>query len=292
MGAWKAAAGVAAVAGVAWGVWMVAAVVQGNPAALPASGKPAPIRATQLSTDGVLDQAWLARTLALPKGATLMGLDLERLRGRLLVDGQVRSAELDKKFPDVLAVRISERSPVARLMAQFGNDQPRAFLVSRDGVSFAGSGFDPAMVATLPWIDGVRPVRRGDGLEPIAGMEGVSDLLATAKLEAGHLYRTWRKVSLGRLASDGELEVWTRDGLKVVFGASEDYVRQLARLDIVLESAGADPVRPLREVNLALGSQVPVSFGAAPMGAAGEPAAPAAAPAFTLPAFPDFHSHP
>ena len=283
IGAWKLAAGAAAVGCAAWGLWEVAAVLQGNPAALPSSAKPVPIRAAELATDGVLDRAWLAQTLALPKSATLMGLDLEKLRLRLLADAQVRSAEITRKFPDTLAVRISERSPVARVMAQFGADAPRALLVSRDGFAFPGTGFDPAMVATLPWIDGVKLVRRGDAIEPIGGMETVSKLLANAKFEAGRLYNSWHKVSLERLAQDGEIEVWTRDGLKIVFGANEDFLRQLARLNIVLESAGANPVPPLHEVNLALGSQVPVAFGPA--------AAPAASTA-AVPAFPDFHLHP
>jgi POTRA domain, FtsQ-type len=297
MGAWKAAAGAAALGLAAWGTWEVAAVVQGNAAALPPSAKPIPIRSQELATDGVLDKAWLVRTLALPKGATLMGLDLERLRARLLADAQVRSAELTRNFPDALAVRISERSPVARIRAQFAGDAPRTLLVSRDGFAFPGIGFDPGMLETLPWIDGVKLVRRGDAIVPIDGMDRVSNLLATAKFEAGNLYRTWHKVSLGRLALDGEIEVWTRDGLKIVFaanegfGSNEYFLRQLARLNIVLESAGAHPARPLREVNLALGSQVPVAFG--PMDApAAAPDPQAAKPVFTVPAFPDFHSHP
>ena len=76
-------------------------------------------------------------------------------------------------------------------------------------------GFDPAMVATLPWLDGVKLARRGAGFAPIAGMKAVADLLASAKLEAEGLYRTWQVVSLARLASDGEIEVHTRDGMKV-----------------------------------------------------------------------------
>jgi len=299
MGVWRTVAGVATVAGAVWCAWSIAAAIQGNQAGLPSSARPIPLRPPELKTNGVLDRAWLARVLALPKGATLMGLDLAQLRIRLLAEGQVKSAELSRKFPDTLVVRILERSPMARLMAQFGSEAPRSFLVARDGVAFPGINFDSAMVETLPWLDGVRPVRRGTGLEPIAGMEKVSDLLATAQLQAGRLYRSWQVVSLARLGeSDGEIEVKTRDGLKIVFGANEDFLRQLARLDVVLDSIGDHPPRPLREINLALGSQVPVSFGAvgAPADAAPTPVSPTAPaagrPAFILPAFPDFHSHP
>jgi len=271
-----------------WGAWAVAEVLRGNPATLPDTAKADRVKSLVLVTDGVLDRNWLARTLALPGDAALMGLDLIGLRSRVLADPQVRSADVIRNFPDTLTVRISERSPVARLMAQSGGDAPQMLLVSRDGVVFAGTGFDPAMVGSLPWIDGVKLVRRGASIAPIEGMGVVASLLASAKLEAEELYRTWQVVSLARLASDGEIEVHTRGGMKVVFGASEDYLRQIARLDLLID-ASSDPTRPLREVNLALGAQVPVTYGtAAPTLGDPEPAPQRPAPArpsIALPAF-------
>ena len=103
------------------------------------------------------------------------------------------------------------------------------------------------MVDSLPWLDGVKLSRQGEGFAPIDGMATVSDLLATATLEAEPLYRTWRVVSLARLGSDDEIEVRTRGGLRVIFGTGEDFLRQLARLDIVLDTAGTDPAHPVAE---------------------------------------------
>jgi cell division protein FtsQ len=292
MGAIRAALGAVAVGSVAWGSWEMAAVLRENPAAMPETAKSDRVRSLVLVTDGVLDKNWLARTLAIPGDATLMGLDLIKLRSKILGDAQVSSATVDRNFPDTLAVRISERSPVARLMAQSGGESPRMLLVARDGVAFAGTGFDAAMVASLPWLDGVKLVRHGASIAPIDGMAAVADLLASAKLEAENLYRIWQVVSLARLASDGEIDVYTREGMRIVFGANENYLRQIARLDLLID-ASSDPTRPLREVNLALGAQVPVSYGtAAPT--LGEPAsAPAnaapARPSIALPAFSNFH---
>jgi hypothetical protein len=93
-------------------------------------------------------------------------------------------------------------------------------------------------------------------------MKAVSDLLASAKLEAEDSTARGRSSRSPGWPSDGEIEVHTRDGMKVVFGTKEDYLRQIARLDLLVDSS-TDPTRPLREVNLALGSQVPVTFGTA-----------------------------
>ena len=262
MKAMRATAGACVFGLVSWGAWEMAAVIRENPSGMPDSAKTDRVKSLVLVTDGVLDRNWLARTLSVPADATLMGLDLDQLRQRVLGDPQVSSAAVVRNFPDRLTVRISERSPVARMMAQSGADVPVMLLISRDGVAFPGTGFDPAMVATLPWIDGVRLARVGKGYGPVEGMKAVSDLLATAKLEAEELYRTWQVISLSRLASDGAIEVHTRGGMKVVFGTREDYLRQIARLDLLVDSS-TDPTRPIRQVDLSLGSQVPVTFGTA-----------------------------
>jgi cell division protein FtsQ len=265
MGGVRVAIGAAVIAGVAWGAWGITAVLRDNPSAMPEAAKTDRVRSLVLVTDGVLDKVWLAKTLSIPPDSTLMGLDLNQLRLKVLSDSQVASAAIARNFPDALTVRISERSPVARMMAQADGAAPKMLLVSRDGVAFAGTGFDPAMVETLPWIDGIKITRVGTSLAPIEGMKAVSDLLASAKLEAENLYRTWQVISLARLSADGEIEIHTRDGMKIIFGTKEDYLRQIARLDLLVD-ASSDPTRPLREVNLALGAQVPVSYGkAAPM---------------------------
>jgi cell division septal protein FtsQ len=260
----RAAAGAGVLGLVAWGGWEVAAALQIGPTGAASAGKMAPVRDLLLSTDGVLDRAWLARTLALPKNATLMDLDLGRLRARLLASGQARTAAIVRKFPAALAVSISERSPVARILTGAGGTAPPVLLVARDGVAYEGAGYDPAMVASLPWLDGVTLKRRDGGYAPIEGMDTVAALLSRAQLDAEPIYRTWQTVSLGKLESDGEIGVQTRDGLKVIFGTQEDFFRQLARLDLLLDAAADKPDQVVREINLSLGGQVSVAVGPAP----------------------------
>lgn len=255
-------AGFAAAALVAFVAWEVAAVVRQNPGSMPEEAKSEKVKSLVLVTDGVLDRNWLAKTLSIPADATLMGLDLPGLRQRVLEDAQVSSASVVRNFPDTLTVRISERSPIARMMAQSDGQVPEMLFVARDGTAFRGTGFDKDMVETLPWVDGVKLIRSGRSMAPIAGMQAVGSLVACARLEAEGLYRNWLVISLAKLASDGELEVHTRDGMKVTFGTKEDYLRQIARLDLLVDS-DKDPTRPIREVNLALGSQVPVVYGTA-----------------------------
>lgn len=246
---------------VAWGGWKLTQALQENPNRMPAAAKAVPVRPPELKTSGVLSPAWLARTLRVPKSASLMELDLGQLRDRLLADRQVVSAALTRNFPDRLIVAINERSPVARVMTKRAGP-PQPLLVARDGVVFGGEGYDPALIERLPWLDGFKLARSGSAFLPIEGMDVVGDLLAKAReadprVESDHLNRCWRVVSLARLASDRELEVRTARGITVVFSAHGDFFRQLAKLDYMWERLANAPEAPAR-IDLSLGREVPV----------------------------------
>lgn len=250
----------AVLVGLAWAGYEMASALRGDPKPFSGAAQAAPVSEIVLITDGVLDQEWLVRTLALPKNASLIELDLYQLQAALLATTQVRSAALTRNFPSTLTVSLSEHSPVARIMAQIGRDEPRMFLVAREGKVFDGIGFDEEMIETLPWLDGVKLVRQDENFLPIAGMDTVAELLGKAKLEAEHLYRTWRIVSLARLESDGEIEVRDKNVSKIYFGTHEDFFRQLARLDLLLDTARLQTEKSPNVINLSIGSQVPVTF--------------------------------
>jgi len=246
------------VGGVAWGLWEVTRTLQETPRKMPEAARAVAIKQLELRTDGVLDNAWLARTLALPKAVSLMELDLQSLRLRLMASGQVNAATLTKNFPDTLKVQVGERSPVARVMANWRGES-RALVVARDGVVFEGVGYGAAMLATLPWLDGVKLTRSADHYQPVENMGLVAELLARARLDAEHLYQTWQVVSLARLESDGAIEVRTKPGTTVVFGVNGDFLQQLAKLDYQWEALATAP-NPPRKIDLSLGREVSVSF--------------------------------
>ena len=252
---------VAAALGATWGVWQVTEALQEDAKKMPAAAKTVAVKNFELTTDaeGVLDSTWLRQALALPKTASLMELDLEQLRGRLLASGQVSTASLTRKFPDTLTVRLTERKPILRVKAQLGEGEARTLLVARDGVVFEGFGFSVDRLAELPWLDGVRLVRQDGKIRPIEGLKPVADLLARARLEAGHLYATWQVVSLAHLEFDQEIEVRATGGTVLVFAAGRDFFPQLAKLDSLWERFANLPVPPSR-IDLSLGREVPVAF--------------------------------
>ena len=256
---WLKAAGVIVfVAAGAWGGHELARSWADRPALASAANK-SRLAAPVLITDGVITTDWLGRQLALPPSATLMSLDLVELRERVLAHGQVKVAVLARDFPDTLVVTLQERTPVARVRVQDGGGL-RQLLVARDGTVYEGVNYSRELLGSLPWLDGLALRRQGDGYAPVAGMEAVAALLATGQTEATWLYRDWQVVSLARLAAHDEIVVRMAGGPEVVFTRRQDFYKQVARLDFILEEArqrvGAAPVR----VNLALGQHAAVAF--------------------------------
>lgn len=240
-----------------WTTW------ETNPARIKAPVKSAPVKSIRVRTDGVLERTWVERTLELAKGAGLMELDLYALQAKLVNSGQVHTAVLARKFPDTLMVTLEERSPVARVMAQVGTEPPKAYLVARDGVIFAGEGHAAGLLNTLPYLDGVVLKRSAGKFLPLEGMEKVADLLGTARANVPELYAGWTVVSLARLASDGQIVVRSREVSEIVFGTREsDFYQQIAKLDAIVSMMRIDAGKPARQVNLAVGGmQVPVALG-------------------------------
>lgn len=250
-----------------WGGYEIYRTWQDNPSALKAPVKSSVVKTIALRGQNLtLDQPWVVRTLALPTKADLMEIDLFALREKLMASGQVRTASLTRKFPDTLVVLIEERSPVARVMAKFGEGDPETFLVARDGVVYRGECYKDEVTQSLPYLGGVKLKRSGGKFLPIEGMETVADLLSTARINAPELYRSWTVVSLEKLVSEGQIAVQSPEAGEVVFGTRNDFYGQVARLDYILAENRAHPgPTAIKSINLAVGAeQVPVVFDTPP----------------------------
>ena len=245
-----------------WGLYTLIHSWETDRTALATAVHSEPVREIALVTQGgVLTKKWAADVLALPKNASLMSLDLGALRDKLLTHGQVRVAALARTFPDTLVVTLQERTPVARVMASENDGPAKQLLVANDGVVYDGFNYDQQMLASLPWLAGVRLVKTSDGkLEPVAGMADVSNLLSMTQLEAPQLYKTWLIVSLERLESRDEILVKAQDIPEIVFSRKRDFRRQIAQLDYVVDSVRVMPEPTLLSVNLSLEGQVPVKM--------------------------------
>jgi len=267
-----------------WGIYEMVHTWENDRAALASAVKSEPVKDIVVITDGVLGKDWAARLLALPRDTTLMALDLAALREKLIAVGQVRVAVLTRNFPDILEITLQERTPVARIQVE-DRLEKKQLLVAKDGVVYEGVGYDKSLLATLPWLADFRLRRTDDGkgYAPIDGMKQVSELLTTAQLQAPHLYREWLFVSLARLAAHDEITVKAQDIPEIVFSAKQDFFRQIAQLDMIIDETKRTLAEPqIQSVNLALGPQVPVKLAQTPEQLTKQAQSGAVGPAFQL----------
>jgi hypothetical protein len=190
-----------------------------------------PIEEVILLTDGVLPDEWITNRLKLPDEVGLMEVDIDGIKNRLEAEGQVKSAVITRDFPGTLVVSLHEQVPVIRLLARSKNGRSQVMLVGKDGGVYKGQGYSRQLLRGLPFLDGIRLVREGNGFRPISGIDRVSDLLQLTRQEAPHLYRTWKTVSL---RDSPRLTVKTKTVSEIVFEPG-DFRRQLAQLDYILD---------------------------------------------------------
>ncbi len=214
--------------------------------------KTEPLRDIIVLTDGVLTEAWARERLNLPEGIALMAVDLDAARAALLQTGQVKSAVVARDFPDTLVVTVEERVPVIRIMAAIEPGKLEPLVVSRDGLVYRPINNNPIMLNSLPWLDGVRLTRQGEGFAPLAGIGQVSDLILTAQQEAPHLASEWRVVSMEEAP---RLVVRTREIKQIVFD-TVNMRRQLAWLDHILDQESRKPEpRPIQRIDLSFAAR-------------------------------------
>lgn len=211
-----------------------------------------PLREIIVLTDGVLSDTWAKEALNLPEGIALMAVDLDAVRATLLRTGQVKGVVVARDFPDTLVITVEERVPVIRIMAAIEPGTLEPLVVSRDGVVYRPINNNPAMLNSLPWLDGVRLTRQGEGFAPLPGIDAVSDLLLAVQQEAPHLGADWRVISLEEAP---RLVVRTRAIKQIVFDALNTR-RQLAWLDHILDQESRRPEpRAIERIDLSIAAR-------------------------------------
>ncbi len=224
-----------------------------------------PLAEIRYKTNGVLSEARLARIIHVPAGTRLIDVDIYAIKAKLESYQQVASAVVQRELPDTLRITLVEHQPVMRMVIESGTGSKELRLVSRTGEIFEGLDQDASVIRSLPYLG---PFLYPNGTyKPLRGIETVTDLLDTCRLNFPEEYQTWKVVSLkhyrGEAGLPGEvIELLSKEGestVRLIFSANLDFRLQLDRLRHIREVA-----RGLRDslerVDLSLNNAAAVKF--------------------------------
>jgi cell division septal protein FtsQ len=249
----------ALVGGVAWGV--VAFMQREAPLHISTPSKP--IEHVIFDTDGVLPDRWLGTVIELRRETTLMEVDIHAIKQALEAHGQVKSATVERQFPDALKIQIQEHEPVLRMRVMGVNERPEDRIVSREGTIYKGVGYPEGTLRKLPFVVPYRHIE--GGFKPLRGIDRVAELLEVTRRTQPNFYRTWQLVSLehysGQLDMPGEvIEVRTSLVPRVIFGLNTDFAQQLDRLGVILQYVQSRGNPAIKRIDLSLQGSAAVQF--------------------------------
>lgn len=227
-----------------------------GPELLAKAGRELPVRNIEIQTDGSITRGWILDYLDLDREEIdLLTLSLVDLKERLTRVPQIRSVEVERKFPDTLAISVSERIPIAKIAAVNKRGSREILTVDEQGLVYSGVNYSKKRLKILPYLDGIRLKRSpAGGFENVSGMDEVAKLFYEASTYAPGIYSSWEVVSLEAMPS---VITKSRTARKVIFQPG-DYRAQLARLDYILDYYRGNLINPIPVIDLTLGSQVPV----------------------------------
>lgn len=221
-----------------------------------------PLKKILFQTDGTLTLQWAGSQLHLPKDIDIMAVDIGELKGRLEETSQVKSAFIERRFPDTLFVKIAERKPLLRVLVQ-EKRKKKELLVDEEGIVFSGEHVPVIDRQQLPFLDGTALKKKGNHYQRIEGIYRVCSLLTLAKTKYRQLYAQMEVVSIEH--SCKKAYPWSRIKVRCQFASQVvfkdgDFDEQLKRLDFILSTPRVKQRLPVAKIDLSYTKDGVVQF--------------------------------
>lgn len=222
-----------------------------------------PVEKIIFDTNGVLPSRWLGTVIELRRDTTMMEVDIYEMKAQLEAHGQVKSATVERQFPNALKINIQEHEPVLRMRVMGKDGQPELRIVSREGTIYKGVGYPKATLRKLPYVSPYQ--YPGGGIQPMRGIGKVAELLEDARRTQPDFYKTWQLVLLEHYSGDPDLpgqviEVRTSMVPRIIFGFNTDFAQQLDRLGVILNYVQSRGNPALKRIDLSLPGSAAVQF--------------------------------
>ena len=222
-----------------------------------------PVEKILFDTNGVLPASWLGTVVELRRDTAMMEIDIHTMKQQLEAHGQVKSASIERQFPNALKIDIKEHEPVLRMRVMGANEQAGVRIISREGTIYKGVSYPKATLNKLPFV---LPYQHPEGgISPMRGIDQVADLLEETRRTQSNFYKTWKLVSLKHYSGNPELpgqviEVRTSMVPRIIFGFNTSFAQQLDRLAVILNYVQSRGNPAIKRIDLTLPKDAAVQF--------------------------------
>ncbi len=127
-----------------------------------------------------------------------MKIDIHRYKKNLESYAQIKSAQIKRKFPNAIQIRISEYKPISKICVQ-QKGQKKVLLVSAEGQIFEPYGYSKETIKPFPWIVGYPLKLHNHRWQPISNFKKISALLNEIQKNSPKFFNQIDCISLTKL---------------------------------------------------------------------------------------------
>ena len=190
----------------------------------------------------------------LRRDTAMMEIDIHTIKQQLEAHGQVKSASIERQFPNALKIDIKEHEPVLRMRVMGANEQAEVRIISREGTIYKGIGYPRATLNKLPFV---LPYQHPEGgISPMRGIGQVAELLEETRHAQSNFYKTWKLVSLKHYSGNPRapklLKLRSSMVPRIIFGFNTSFAQQLDRLAVILNYVQSRGNPAIKRIDLTL----------------------------------------
>lgn len=215
------------------------------------------ISSVEIEVDGSLTLERIRGIANIQEGSNILSVNLEKIRENVESLSQVQLAEVERKFPGTISIRVRERKPVAWVTTSLEVDpytSPWSFLVDARGVAIKPDQIIPDFLR-LPVITGLNPelLFVGQMIDSVE-LRAALDLIRLRTSSVSPLRFDIRSIDLGK-----QYCMFVKDSQhrEYVFPL-EHLERKLLELEAILMKA--ETMGEVQKVNLMMTRNMSVTF--------------------------------
>lgn len=224
------------------------------------SGKTELIKQIEFKTDGFITGKWLNEFLRIPAKTKLSNINIFALKQALESMGQIKSATIERVYPDILRILISEHKPFMRAAVKI-DYQVRLYAMSPEGVFFQPICIPDKVLDSLPFLEGYLPVFQDNEPMRYKNAALLEEFLKISRSALPEEVDAWRSINVSEIdnLTLPLITVARKDGGTIIF-EPRNFRKQLDRLEYVLRYAKEKTLNKIERIDLSLKDRADVKI--------------------------------